>query len=235
VSNTDIPGAPNDVQLIDNAFANHHVLNPITHMRSRVMSNFLKTAVLSCALFAVLSADPAAAVDDRYNPHKYEKGGFAAARNSTYLKECGDCHFTYLPGMLPARSWQALMAKANDHFGESLFLAPKVAREIEQYLVSNAADKSEYLGAQAILYRLRADAAPLRITSLPTFRAKHFMAAYVKKATPRVNTSRNFPPAAIRVLMNCSDCHEKARTGSFAYEEILVPGITKVVKPGGLF
>ena len=80
--------------------------------------------------------------------------------------------------MLPARSWQALMAKANnEHFGESLLLAPNVAREIEQYLVSNAADKSEYLGAQAILYRLRDDAAPLRITSLPTFRAKHFMAA----------------------------------------------------------
>ena len=200
------------------------------------MPKFLKIAALSGAICGLLGAGPAAAVDDRFNPHKYEKGGFAPAGNSTYLKECGDCHFTYLPGMLPARSWQALMAKANnEHFGESLLLAPNVAREIEQYLMSNAADKSEHLGAQAILYRLRDDAAPLRITSLPTFRAKHFMAAYVKKTTPRVNTSKNFPPAAVKVLMNCNDCHERAGTGSFAYEEILVPGVTKVVKPGGQF
>jgi len=200
------------------------------------MPNFLKIVLLSCAACAVLSAGPAAAVDDRFNPHKYERGGFAPASNPAYVNECGDCHFIYLPGMLPARSWRALMAKANnDHFGESLLLEPKVAREIEQYLESNAADKSDYFGAQAILYRLRKDAAPLRITSLPVFRAKHFMAAYAKKATPRVNTSRTFPPTAIKVLMNCNDCHEKARTGSFAYKEIVVPGVTKVIKPGGSF
>jgi hypothetical protein len=200
------------------------------------MPNFSKIALLSCAVCAVLGAGPAAAVDDRFNPYKYEGGGFAPASNRTYVNECGACHFTYLPGMLPTRSWQAVMAKANnDHFGESLLLEPRVAREIEQYLVSNAADKSDHLGAQAILYRLRKDAAPLRITSLPVFRAKHFMAAYVKKSTPRVNTSRPFPPAAVKALMNCNDCHEKAGTGSFAYKEIVVPGVTKVVKPGGLF
>ena len=73
------------------------------------------------------------------------------------------------------------------------------------------------------------------VLGLPVFRAKHFMAAYVKKSTPRVNTSRPFPPAAVKALMNCNDCHEKAGTGSFAYKEIVVPGVTKVVKPGGLF
>lgn len=200
------------------------------------MPQSLKIAVLSGALCAVLGAGPAAAVDDRFNPHKYEKGGFAPASNPAYADECGACHFAYLPGMLPARSWRAVMARANnDHFGESLFLEPKVAREIKHYLVTNAADQSPYLGSQAILYRLRKNAAPLRITSLPTFRAKHFMAAYVKRSTPRVNTSRNFPPKAVKVLMNCNNCHEKAETGSFAYREIVVPGITKVVKPGGMF
>jgi Dihaem cytochrome c len=199
------------------------------------MPNFLRMAVLSGAVCGVLSAGPAAAIDDRFNPHKYEKGGFEPASNPTYVNECGACHFTYLPGLLPARSWRALMARANDHFGESLYLSPDVAREIEQYLVSNAADTSERLGAQAILYRLRKDAAPLRVTSLPVFKARHFMAAYVKKATPGASTSRPFPPAAIKALMNCNDCHEKAATGSFAYEEIIIPGVTKVVKPGGMF
>jgi Dihaem cytochrome c len=199
------------------------------------MPNFLKRAVMSGAICALLGAGPAAAVDDRFNPHSYEKGGFAEASNPAYRKECGDCHFLYLPGMLPARSWQALMAKSDEHFGESLLLAPAVAREIEQYLVSNAADKSDYLGAGAILYRLQDERTPLRITNLPVFRTRHFMAAYVKNATPRVNTSRPFPPEAVKVLMNCGDCHEKASTGSFAYNEIVIPDVTKVVRPGGLF
>lgn len=199
------------------------------------MPTLLKIALLSCTVWAVLGADPAAAVDDRFNPHSYEKGGFAPASDRTYIDECGSCHFLYLPGMLPARSWHALMAKAEDHFGESLSLAPNVAGEIEQYLASNAADSSDHLGAQAILYRLRKDAAPLRITSLPVFISRHFVVAWVKKTTPRVNTSRTFSPASVKALMNCNDCHEKAATGSFAYKEIVVPGITKVIKPGGLF
>lgn len=200
------------------------------------MPQLLKLAVLSGTLCAALGAGPAAAVDDRFNPYKYERGGFAPASNPTYAGECGACHFAYLPGMLPARSWQAVMARANnDHFGESLFLEPKAAREIEGYLVSNAADNSPYLGSRAILYRLRTDAAPLRITSLPAFRAKHFMAAYVTNSTLGVNTSRNFPPKAIKALMNCNNCHEKAGTGSFAYREIVVPGVTKIVRPGGMF
>lgn len=199
------------------------------------MPKLMKMPVLFCALCAVLGAGPALAIDDRFNPHSYEKGGFASTSNQTYRNECGDCHFLYLPGMLPARSWQALMARSDEHFGESLSLAPNVAREIEQYLVSNAADKSEYLGASAILYRLRDESTPLRITNLPVFRTRHFMAAYVKNSTPRVNTSRPFPPSAVKVLMNCDDCHEKAATGSFAYNEIVIQDVTKVVKPGGLF
>ena len=199
------------------------------------MANFSRIAMLSSAICALLGAGSAAAIDDRFNPHSYEKGGFAPATNAAYKKECGDCHFLYLPGMLPARSWSALMAKADEHFGEALSLPPAVSREIEQYLVANAADRTDYLGGGAIIYRLRDERTPLRITDLPVFRERHFMAAYVKNATPRVNTSRPFPPAARKVLIHCGECHEKAETGSFAYKEIVIDDITKVIKPGGVF
>ena len=199
------------------------------------MANFPRIAVLSSAFCALVGAGPAAAIDDRFNPHSYEKGGFAPANNAAYKKECGDCHFLYLPGMLPARSWSALMAKAEEHFGEALSLAPAVAREIEQYLVANAADRTDYLGGGAILYRLRDESTPLRITDLPVFRTRHFMAAYVTNTTPRVNTSRPFPPEARKVLIHCGECHEKAATGSFAEEEIVIRDVTKVIGPKGLF
>jgi Dihaem cytochrome c len=190
------------------------------------MSNFVKMAVLSGAICALLGAGPAAAIDDRFNPHKYEKGGFAPASNPTYVNECGACHFVYLPGLLPARSWRAIMAKANnDHFGESLSLSPDVAREIEQYLASNAADRSNYRGASAILYRLSDSATPSRITALPVMRQRH---AVVRKLMAERQE-------LVHSLTNCNACHEKAVTGSFAYEEIVVPGVTKVVRPGGMF
>lgn len=199
------------------------------------MPKILKRAAISSAVFTMLGAGPAAAIDDRFNPRSYEKGGFAPVTNAAYKKECSDCHFLYLPAMLPARSWSALMAKADQHFGEALSLAPAVSREIEQYLVANAADKTDYLGGSAILYRLRDDRTPLRITDLPVFRGRHFMAAYVKGTTPRVNTSRPFPPEALKVLIHCGECHEKAETGSFAYNEIVIQDVTKVIGPKGLF
>ena len=199
------------------------------------MPKILKNAAILTAVFALLGAGPAAAVDDRFNPHSYEKGGFAPVTNAAYKKECGDCHFLYLPGMLPARSWSALMSKADQHFGEALSLAPAVSREIEQYLVANAADKTDYLGGPAILYRLREDRTPIRITDLPVFRTRHFMAAHVKGVTPRVNTSRPFPPEALKVLIHCGECHEKADTGSFAYDDIVIRDITKVIGPKGYF
>jgi Dihaem cytochrome c len=190
------------------------------------MPNLLRISLLTGVVCAMLGAGPAAAIDDRFNPHKYDKGGFAPAGDPTYVNECGACHFAYLPGLLPERSWRALMAKANnDHFGESLSLSPEAAREIEQYLVSNAADHSNYRGAAAILYRLSNDATPTRITMLPVMRQRH---AVVRKLMAERQE-------LVHSLTNCNACHEKATTGSFAYEEIVVPGITKVVRPGGMF
>jgi hypothetical protein len=39
----------------------------------------------------------------------------------------------------------------------------------------------------------------------------------------------------VKTLTNCDACHEKAATGSFAYDQIVVPGVSKIVRPGGMF
>jgi|SRR5665213_2255920 len=185
-----------------------------------------KSTRIACALLCtMLGAGAAHAIDDRFNPSRYEKGGFAPVDNALYAKECGSCHFTYLPGMLPARSWHALIGGSGNHFGEALALAPETARHIEQYLVSNAADTSSFRGSEVILYRLEENAIPLRITSLPVMRQRHQV---VRKLLAPPHTS-------VKSLTNCDACHERAAAGSFAYGEIVVPGVTKVIKPGGLF
>ena len=178
----------------------------------------LRLAMWTCAACAALGCLPAAAVDDRFDPTKYEKGGFAPAKDPTYLKECGSCHFAYLPGTLPARSWHAIMAKSNDHFGESLSLAPKLAAQIEHYLVANAADHSDYLGSALILDRLESDKTPMRIIYLPYIRQRHQV---IRKLL------NDHPQHSLKGLSNCTDCHPRAAQGLFVYREVIVPGIVE--------
>lgn len=175
---------------------------------------------------AVLAAGNGWAIDDHFNPGKYPKGGFAPVTDDVYAKECGSCHFTYLPGMLPERSWRALIAQSNQHFGESLSLARETARHIENYLASNASDRSEYEGAQRMTWELPNDATPIRITALPIMRHRHVVLRKMMADTNQVG---------VKTLTNCDACHQNAQTGSFAYDHILVPGVSKVVRPGGMF
>lgn len=65
-----------------------------------------------------------------------------------------------------------------------------------------------------------------RITQLPVMRQRHYIGQHMLSVNPK---------ATVKKLTNCNDCHENAAQGSFAYREILVPGITKVVRPGGMF
>jgi hypothetical protein len=42
-----------------------------------------------------------------------------------YKDECGSCHFAYPPTMLPAASWERVMAGLGAHFGDNADSAPR--------------------------------------------------------------------------------------------------------------
>ena len=189
------------------------------------------TLALACATVAIV----AVAATGRFDPSAYPNGGFDPVQDKTYASECGSCHFAYLPGLLPARSWQAIISNADRHFGESLSLAPDTAKQLQEYLTANAADHSNRLGSELMIERLRASATPTRITDLPLFKQRHFSVLFTLKAVPKMDTVSPLPPSAIKVVLNCNDCHQRAASGSFAEKEIVVKGLTKVVRPGGYF
>ena len=168
----------------------------------------------------------AAAAHDRFDPQKYPKGGFAPVTNATYAKECGACHFAYLPGLLPARSWHALLEKTNSHFGESLSLSPETLRDLDAYLVANAGDKTDYDGPSQFYRYLKDETTPLRITDLPMMHRNHKVVRNVMQTNSTMK---------VRSLTNCQDCHTTAATGSFANRDLIVPGLTKMVGSHGLF
>lgn len=103
-------------------------------------------------------------------------------------KECGECHMAFPPALLPAGSWQGIMAGLGDHFGEDASLEPALAAEIEAYLVAHAG---------------RGDASKLRITEQRWFRHEHdFQGAVWEKPE-------------IRSPANCEACHTAAARGTF--------------------
>jgi hypothetical protein len=181
---------------------------------------------IKCIAGAVLLLVFTGSVEARtsFDPKAEEKGGFAPVTDAKYQSECGACHFAYLPGMLPARSWDALLTKSNEHFGETLSLDPESLGHIRAFLTANAADRSDRLGSEIFLRRLSVQSTPLRITSLPVFKGYHFSVLYKMGLERGLHSVRDLSPNAVKAVLNCNTCHEGAKAGSFAQGEIVIRG-----------
>lgn len=153
---------------------------------------------------------------------EYGQGGWfsqsrldvAPVDNPSYREECGGCHLPYQPGLLPARSWEKMMASLDDHFGENAELDSETNTSIRNYLVANAADQSSYKRSQGINRSLSDDETPLRITETRYFQRKHheIPLRYVKD-NPEVGS-----------FSRCQACHTNAEKGSYNEHEVRIPG-----------
>lgn len=200
--------------------------NGPARVRASVSTTLLAAAAASIFFLAATAAQ---AADDRFDRSKFDgMGGFQPISNDAYKKECGACHFAYLPGFLPARSWERVMSGLNNHFGENLQLSEAQSAALRQYLAANAADKVPDKGPSVLLERLDADTTPARITQMPVIRRQHL----VVRSVLQTNTHAT---KAVGGITNCDSCHEKAAEGQFALQYTIVPGVTKVVRPGGQF
>lgn len=130
--------------------------------------------------------------------------------NAAYEKECGACHLAYHPSLLPAASWSLVMAGLAEHFGEDASLGDAATREIEAWLVANAAETWDTEAANR--FRLVDPAHPTRITETPYWRRKH---EAVEAAV--------FARKSIRGKANCLACHRDAPTGRFDDQAIAIP------------
>ncbi|MBF0158501.1 MAG: hypothetical protein HQL58_03160 [Magnetococcales bacterium] len=137
----------------------------------------------------------------------------AAAVDPLYLKECGSCHMPYAPALLPARSWQQMMAHLDKHFGENAELPVADKNSIQQYLMANSSEQSTAPLAKKILVSIPAAEIPASISTTPYFIREH------RKITlQQVRENPN-----IRSFAACQACHTQANAGSFDEHEVLVP------------
>ena len=132
-----------------------------------------------------------------------EEEYFPPVRDAVVQTECSACHMAYPAGLLPARSWQAVMAGLKDHFGENASLDAATAKEITNYLVANAADAR---GRRSrVLRGLGPGEAPLRISETPWWIGKH-------RGEVRPGA---FEDTRVGSKANCVACHRGAVRGVF--------------------
>jgi hypothetical protein len=126
-------------------------------------------------------------------------------KDPVVAKECSACHMLYPAGLLPARSWGAVMRDLKDHFGDNAELDPQTNQRILAYLASNAADQAgrnpKYLRG------LPPAAEPLRITELPAWKRKHEKKDRVAPAT--------LTRKGAKFKGDCIACHKDAAMGYF--------------------
>lgn len=132
-----------------------------------------------------------------------------------YLKECGECHFAYQPGLLPERSWKKLLSAdaLKNHFGDNAEIDNDTLQTIYDYAVENAADKSFYKRSRKIALATVEGDAPLRITEVRYIKRKH---SEIPENVVKGNKD-------VKSLSNCNKCHTQADQGVFDDDTVSIP------------
>ena len=150
--------------------------------------------------------------DDHHNSSKkHKKKYITPVNNPTYEEECGACHFSYQPELLPSGSWKKLMAGLDDHFEEEIEIDTESINAISGYLISNSAEKSSAKRAVKIVRSLRGRT-PIRISEIPYIIEKH----------DEVD-SKIYNRESIGSLANCTACHISAEKGIYDDDNVVIP------------
>ena len=152
----------------------------------------------ACAGLALLALAAAAQADDG-------RRAAAVPPLAAYAQECGSCHVAYPPGLLPAASWQRLMAGLPRHFGIDASLEPATAQAIGGWLVQHA-------GSDRKLRREPAPPPEDRISRSAWFVREHREVPASTWALP-----------AVKSAANCGACHTRAEQGDFSERHIRLP------------
>jgi hypothetical protein len=124
--------------------------------------------------------------------------------NSLWREECGTCHLAFHPSLLPARSWKVLMQEQASHFEEDLYLEKDTVKQIETFLVENAAEQGLTEAAWKINRSIAQTDTLLRITETPYWIKKHQEISDAVWEHPKVNGK-----------VDCAACHIDAAAGTF--------------------
>ena len=184
--------------------------------RNIKLTSLLVMTLLGAGAGSIMADDDS----DDYRPGMFKRWfgggepGVTAVADPVYQEECGSCHFAYPPGLLPAASWETIMAGLDDHFGDNAELPPQQAVQIRNFLLDNAAGRNASGVSRNTMNALGDRTQPLRITETAYFLNEH-------DEIPRAMVKDN---PQVRSFSNCDACHTRAAQGSFNEHEVRIPG-----------
>ena len=169
------------------------------------MRHILTTLKFSIILFigivpftSYADNDDAERIFERWSDSK--KPGVSPVKLRLYNEVCGNCHFPYQPGLLPPLSWEMIMSKTDNHFGENLELSTLKRVTAFNYLLDNAAGRVNNEISAKIIQTLGYNPIVIRITDTPYFIKEH----------GHVDNRDN-----ISVMGQCDKCHQDAMQGKY--------------------
>ncbi|MGD2172230.1 MAG: cytochrome C [Gammaproteobacteria bacterium] len=128
-----------------------------------------------------------------------------------YQSECGACHVPYPAVFLTASSWDALLRKLDDHFGDNAELGAENLASIKTFLEQNSYDKSNIRKRYG--NRFDTPGTPLRVSETRFFKAVH------GEVPDRYVTGN----PKVKSYSRCGACHGGAQQGSFDEDEVRIP------------
>jgi len=133
--------------------------------------------------------------------------------SALWQEECGSCHQAFHPSLLPARSWQNLLAQQDRHFGDDLGLDSATVAKLLAFAGPNAAEQGATEAAWKINRSVKAEATPLRITETPYWLKKH-----------REIAESDWKNLKVKSKANCAACHLDAEAGTYEDAAMRIPG-----------
>lgn len=117
---------------------------------------------------------------------------FSTPNNLQWKEECGGCHVPFPPQLLTKENWRQLISGLNKHFGSNATLDSDVAKEILDFLQSQAGSVFDGHRSES----------GMRITDTPWFNQKHGLVP-----------NKTWTDPTIKSKSNCKGCHIKADRG----------------------
>lgn len=137
-----------------------------------------------------------------------------ALLHKDFNNECGSCHITYPPFLLPKESWTLMMGDLENHFGDDASIDAVTNLSILAFLRQNSAQNSTHQAALKILKSLKDINSTLAITKTLFWKHKH------KEIEDRVFASKE-----IKSRANCKACHKDIERGLIENDLIQIPKI----------
>jgi nitrate reductase cytochrome c-type subunit len=141
--------------------------------------------------------------------------GVKPVSDKQYQEECGACHFAYQPGLLPAKSWEALLNEKalRNHFGANAELDKDALKDIRDYAIRNSAGNSWYKQSRKIAVATENGPTPLRITDLHYISRKHH----------EIPEKMILGNKDVKSLSFCDKCHTQAAKGVYDADTVNIP------------